>query len=259
MPPTLWNAVHNRWHHGHTNSLADPDRGYLESQPATWGKWIQHAFVPSHEVSGLGLLLGMGAAWWVHNLRSLVSVLPGQRWQAARAVVPAPFSIRPRERRAVVLELLLISACHGMVISGLGPRPLPLLLGYILPLGLGYGMAMAYIDTNHLLCPLSEANQPLANSVSLRLPALCDHLHLNFSHHVEHHIFPGMNAEFYPLLRRILLQRYSDHYQLLSGSEAWRRLLATPRHYRDATTLVSWAGEHSVALPLPRPSPPAQR
>jgi len=30
MPPTLWNAVHNRQHHGHTNSLADPDRSYLE-------------------------------------------------------------------------------------------------------------------------------------------------------------------------------------------------------------------------------------
>jgi len=37
MPPTLWKAVHNREHHNKTNSLQDPDRNYLESQPKTWG------------------------------------------------------------------------------------------------------------------------------------------------------------------------------------------------------------------------------
>jgi fatty acid desaturase len=79
MPPTLWHAVHNRQHHGHTNSLTDPDRSYLESQPATWGKRIQHTFVPSDEVKPLGLDLGMGAAWWVHNLRTVLSVLIGSR------------------------------------------------------------------------------------------------------------------------------------------------------------------------------------
>ena len=252
MPPTLWNAVHNRQHHGHTNSLADPDRGYLEAQPATWGKRIQHAFVPSDEVAPLGLLIGMGAAWWVHNLRSLVSVLFGSRIRGATAIVPASFAVSRRERRAIVLELLLITMAHAGVIAFIGLRPLPLLLGYGLPLGLGYAVAMAYIYTNHMLCPLEEENNPLANSVSLRLPACLDVLHLNFSHHVEHHIFPGMNADFYPQLRAILLERYPERYQLLSGPEAWHRLMTTPRHYRDGQTLVNWAGERAVSLPLKR-------
>jgi len=253
MPPTLWNAVHNRQHHGHTNSLADPDRSYLESQPATWGKRIQHAFVPSDEVTPLGLALGMGAAWWVHNLRSLLSVLFGPHWKAATAIVPAPFGVSRRERQAIVLELLLIIAAHAGVIAWIGLRPLPLLLGYGLPLGLGYAVAMAYIYTNHMLCPLGEDNDPLANSVSLQLPAYFDLLHLNFSHHVEHHIFPGMNTNLYPLLRQILLERYPDRYQSLSGAEAWHRLMTTPRNYRDGRTLVSWSGERSVGLPLKRP------
>jgi len=253
MPPTLWNAVHNRQHHGHTNSLADPDRSYLESQPATWGKRIQHAFVPSDEVTPLGLALGMGAAWWVHNLRSLLSVLFGPHWKAATAIVPAPFGVSRRERQAIVLELLLIIATHAGVIALIGLRPLPLLLGYGLPLGLGYAVAMAYIYTNHMLCPLGEDNDPLANSVSLQLPAYIDLLHLNFSQHVEHHIFPGMNTNFYPLLRQILLERYPDRYQSLSGAEAWHRLMTTPRNYRDGRTLVSWSGERSVGLPLKRP------
>jgi fatty acid desaturase len=253
MPPTLWQAVHNRQHHGHTNSLADPDRSYLESQPANWGKRIQHAFVPSDEVTPPGLVLGMAAAWWVHNLRSLLSVLLAPYFTAATAAVPAPFGVSRRERRAILLELLLIITVHAGVVTLIGLRPLPLLLGYVLPLVLGYAVVMAYIYTNHMLCPLGEANDPLVNSVSLRLPAYLDFLHLNFSHHVEHHIFPGMNADFYPMLRRILLERYPDRYQSLSGPEAWHRLMTTPRHYRDGQTLVSWAGERSVSLPLQRP------
>jgi fatty acid desaturase len=82
---------------------------------------------------------------------------------------------------------------------------------------------------------------------------LLDLLHLNFSHHVEHHIFPGMNTSYYPMLRRILLERYPEHYQLLDGREAWHRLLTTPRHYRDGETLVNWRGDRAVSLPLPRP------
>lgn len=253
MPPTLWQAVHNRQHHGHTNSLADPDRSYLESQPATWGKRIQHAFVPSDEVTPWGLALGMGTAWWVHNLRSLLSVLLGPRLEAATAIVPAAFRVSRRERRAILLEVLLLIAVHAGVIAALGARPLPLLLGYVLPLGLGTAVAMAYIYTNHLLCPLEDENDPLANSVSLQLPAFVDLLHLNFSHHVEHHIFPGMNADYYLLLRQILLERYPHRYQLLSAGEAWRRLMTTPRHYRDGRTLVSWAGDRAVSLPLPPP------
>jgi fatty acid desaturase len=256
MPPTLWQAVHNRQHHGHTNSLADPDRSYLESQPATWGKRIQHAFVPSDEVTPWGLALGMGMAWWVHNLRSLLSVLIGPHLHAATKIVPAAFSVSRRERKAILLEVLLLISAHASVIALLGLRPLPLLLGYGLPLGLGTAVAMAYIYTNHMLCPLEDENDPLANSVSLRLPAFVDLLHLNFSHHAEHHIFPGMNADYYPLLRQILLERYPERYQLLSGREAWRRLMSTPRHYRDGQTLVNWSGDRAVALAQPPLRPP---
>lgn len=112
---------------------------------------------------------------------------------------------------------------------------------------------MAYIYTNHMLCPLDDENNPLANSVSLDVPAFVDLLHLNFSHHVEHHLFPGMNADYYPMLRQLLLDRHRETYQLLSAPEAWRRLLSTPRHYRDGRTLVSWCGERTVGLPLRRP------
>jgi len=250
MPPTLWQAVHNREHHSNTNSLADPDRSYLESQPDTWGKRIQHLFTPSDSVQPLWLLVGMASAWGVHNVRTLLSVLLVKDGTAD--FPPAAFQIKRRDRRRIALELLAIAALHGAVVLWIGLQPLPLLLGYFLPLWIGYGGAMAYIYTNHLLCPLTETNTPLTNTLSLQMPPILDVLHLNFSHHTEHHIFPGLNSSYYPLVRRLLLEHHPDQYQLLEGTEAWRLLLSTPRHYRDAQTLVNWSGDRSAPVPLPQ-------
>jgi len=248
MPPTLWQAVHNREHHSHSNALVDPDRCYLESQGASWGSWIQHQFVPSNEVRPLGLLIGMGGSWFVHNLRTLLSVLQPEGSGATAA--PSRFSVSPLERRRILVELALIAIGHGLVVAAIGPAPLPLLLGYVLPLWLGYAGAMAYIFTNHFLSPLSEVNDPLLNTLSLTVPRWVDALHLNFSHHVEHHIFPGLNTDYYPMVRRLLIDRYGDRYQQLPFSQAWRLLRSTPRLYRDATTLVNRAGDHPVPVPM---------
>ena len=247
MPPTLWQAVHNREHHGHTNSQRDPDRSYLEQQPASWGKWIQHRFTPSNEVSGLGLMLGMASAWGVHNLRTLASVLLVPDGTAA--FPPAPFRVSRRERRRIALELLAVVGLHAAVIAWIGLGARALLLAYFLPIWLGYAGAMAYIFTNHLLAPLEESNDPLANTLSLRLPRWLDLLHLNFSHHTEHHIFPGLNSSYYPQLRLLLQEHHGDRYQLLPGSEAWRLLLATPRHYRSADVVCSADGSRAMRLP----------
>lgn len=252
MPPTLWLAVHNREHHGHTNTQRDPDRSYLESQPASWGKWIQHRFIPSDEVSGLGLLLGMASAWGVHNLRTLGSVLLVPRGTAL--FPPAPFAVSRRERRRIALELLAVIGLHAAVIGWLGLEPRALLLGYFLPIWLGYAGAMAYIYTNHMLTPLAEGDDPLRSTLSLRLPRWLDLLHLHFSHHTEHHLFPGLNSNYYPAVRCLLQQQCGDRFQLISGRDAWHLLLSTPRHYRSADIVCSADGSRAMRLPrLTRP------
>lgn len=247
MPPSLWRAVHNREHHGHTNTLRDPDRSYLERQPASWGKWIQHRFTPSDEIGAVGLVLGLASAWGVHNLRTLASVLLVPNGSAD--FPPAAFRVSAADRRRIAWELLAIIGLHAAVIAWLGLHPSSLLLGYFLPIWLGYAGAMAYIFTNHLLAPLGESNDPLRNSLSLQLPGWLDLLHLNFSHHTEHHIFPGLNSSHYPAVRRLLQQHHGDRYQLLSGREAWRLLLATPRHYRSDSIVCSADGQRAMVLP----------
>ena len=248
MPPTLWHAVHNREHHSSTNSLSDPDRSYLESQPATWGKRIQHLFTPSDTVRPLWLVVGLASAWGVHNLRTITSVLLFN--DGAPNFTPASFRVSQKERLLIGLELLASVGLHAGVIVWLDGQPLKLLLAYFLPIWIGYAGVIAYIYTNHLLCPLTEINDPLANSLSLRVPKILDLLHLNFSYHTEHHIFPGLNSSYYPQVRRLLQEHYPERYQLLEGSEAWRLLLSTPRHYRDSFTLTNWRGDRQLAVPL---------
>lgn len=248
MPPTFWKAVHNREHHNQTNSLRDPDRNYLASQPTTWGKWIQNQFVPSAEVRRFWLIFGMGFAWGIHNLRNLISAFFYSDGSAKHA--PAPFTLNSRERLPIVGELLIFLLIHGAIITYLDFHPLKLILAYFLPIWLGHSGAMFYIYTNHLLCPMTETNDPLINSVSLKVPKLFDLLHFNFSYHTEHHIFPHLNSDYYPIVQSLIQIHYPGRMNLIDVKEVWRLLLTTPRHYQDAQTFTDWDNQKSVACPL---------
>ncbi|WP_204152877.1 fatty acid desaturase [Leptolyngbya sp. CCY15150] len=249
MPPTLWKAVHNREHHSNTNSLQDPDRNYLFDQPKSWGKWIQNLFVPSVEVHPLWLAVGMTSSWAVHAFRNLTAVLLFNDGKTRYPVFS--FTVSPKERKAIALELLVVIAIHLSILSYLGWHPIPLLLGYFLPIWSGYCGAMIYIYTNHMLCRMTPVNDPLINSISLRVPKIFDVLHLNFSYHTEHHIFPGMNSDYYPMVQELLQELYPDRFNLLEIGKVWQLMLQTPRHYRDETTFTTSSGDLSMACPLP--------
>ncbi|WP_404790341.1 fatty acid desaturase family protein [Altericista sp. CCNU0014] len=249
MPPTLWRAVHNREHHRNTNSALDPDRNYLYQQPKTWGKWIQDCFVPSVEVNPVWLTVGMAHAWGIHTFRNATSVLLFNTGLVR--YVPAAFKVSRRERWAIAIELTLISAIHLGILSYLQFDPIALVLSYFVPLWIGYAGVMFYIYTNHMLSPMTAINDPLINSVSLRVPKLLDLLHFNFSYHTEHHIFPGMNSDYYPVVQALLLLHYPKRFHLLPFRRAWQTMLDTPRHYRDDRTFTTRSGERTVPCPVP--------
>ena len=247
MPPTLWKAVHNREHHNKTNSEQDPDRSFLFSQPNNWGKWIQNAFIPSSEVNPIGLVVGMAHSWGIHTFRNLTSVLFFNNRSAQYPVVA--FSISEKERTAIALELLAIIGLHLTIILSLGFSPIKLLLSYFLPIWIGYSGLMFYIFTNHLLCRMTDKNDVLVNSLSIHVPKIFDLLHINFSYHTEHHIFPGMNPSYYPMVQELLLTHYPDQFNLMDADKAWKLMLETPRHYLDKTTFTDWSGTKLVPCP----------
>jgi fatty acid desaturase len=246
MPPTLWKAVHNHKHHTQTNSLQDPDRSYLAQQNNTWGKWIQNLVIPSAEVNGFFLAFGMLTAWGTHTFRHLTSILFFNRNDVD--YVPAAVVVNPTKRRLIATETLWIAAIHLGILLYIH-NPIGILLGYLLPIGIGYAGVMFYVYTNHFLCPMTELNDPLLNSVSLKMPKIFDILHFNFSYHTEHHLFPGLNSDYYPDVQNLLRTYYADQFNLIPAGKAWQLLLKTPRHYRDAQTLTDWADQKTVACP----------
>jgi fatty acid desaturase len=247
-PPTFWKVVHNREHHNKSNSLHDPDRNYLFDHPESWGKWIQNLFVPSVEVKPVWLIIGMSSAWGVHTFRNLSSVLLINNGKTQYPAVS--FQVNGKERRAIALELLVISVLHISILSYLGWHPIKLFLGYFLPIWLGYAGILFYVYTNHMACRMTPVNDPLINSISLRVPKIFDVLHLNFSCHTEHHVFPGVNSNYYPLVQQLLMAHYPERFNLLEFRDAWRLLLQTPRHYLDENTFSTWSGDYAVTCPL---------
>lgn len=247
MSPTLWKAVHNREHHHKTNSEQDPDRNYTFQQTNSWGKWLQNLFVPSSEINPILLVIGMSHVWGMYTFRHMTSVLFFNGRNAQYPV--AAFSVSARDRKMIAGELLALISVHLLVLASLGLSPIKILLGYFLPIWIGYAIAIFYIYSNHLLCPMTETNDVLVNSLSIRVPKILDTLHINFSYHTEHHIFPALNPDYYPLVQELLLTHYQDKFNLVNAGKAWQLMLETPRHYLDANTFTDWHGTKIVPCP----------
>ncbi|MEG3917523.1 fatty acid desaturase [Microcoleus sp. POL10_C6] len=244
MPPTQWKNLHNLVHHNNTNSLADPDRNYLYQQPDTWGKWIQNLFVPSVEVNPVWLIVGMAGSWLVHNFRNLTSVLLFN--DKSVDYVPAAFTVSPKDRLTIAFECLGILGIHASILFYLNFHPLKIALAYFLPIAIGHAGAMFYIYTNHMGCRMTVINDPLINSMSVRVPKIFDLLHLNFAYHTEHHIFPSINSDYYPMVQELLQTHYPGRMNLIDAGEAWRLLMQTPRHYQDEVTFSDSSGTMCV-------------
>jgi fatty acid desaturase len=157
-----------------------------------------------------------------------------------------------RNRRNAILQALGNCAAQLAVLalSGWSWRMVAFLaLQYFV----GASGAGLYIATNHLLCGMTDEahRDPLANTVSLAVPRWVDFLHLSFSHHVEHHVFPGASYHSLPAIRRALRQEFPERYRLLSWGDALRTLLGLPLVVLDKNTLVHPTGLAPRRVPFP--------
>ncbi len=108
----------------------------------------------------------------------------------------------------------------------------------MLPLLVANVIVMSFILTNHCLNPLTELNDPLANSLTVTVPRWVEWLTLGFGFHVEHHLFPSMSARHAPAVRELLVALWPERYQSMSLLSATAALHRSPRIYKTATTLV---------------------
>ena len=111
-----------------------------------------------------------------------------------------------------------------------------------------------YIATNHLLASQTDRHDPVAQTVSLAVPAWMDFLHLRFSHHTEHHLYPGAGPANYPAVRQALMTHCPDRYHRLSFATALRTLLSCPVAIDTPDSLAHPDGSGSRTVPVPMPA-----
>lgn len=111
------------------------------------------------------------------------------------------------------------------------------LFAFVIPLLLGNALVMGHILTNHGLSPLTEINDPLANSLTVTVPRWFRFLTLGFGFHVEHHLYPAMSTRHAGRVQEELRARWPERYRSLPLHRALWQLHRTARVYQDATTL----------------------
>lgn len=223
-PPEFWRTWHNRVHHGHTNhKLRDPDHfgvhaRYRKSSFAN--RMLDYA-------PGSGHPLSLLFCFYSFSLHSLVVL-----WGTARKHPGFKGRLWTKER---IQSLMLIAGWVGLgVVSGKDA-----LYTVIIPFFGANFVIQSYIVTNHWLRPLTAINDPLANSLSLVVPKFIDPLHFRFSHHAEHHLWPGLASSQLPKVRQWLLSNCPGDLALSRYGEALGWLYRTPRTYKGPTRLAS--------------------
>jgi fatty acid desaturase len=136
----------------------------------------------------------------------------------------------------VWLQLLLPWAGWISLLFIMGPAKW--FFAYLLPLLIANFIVMAYIATNHRLNPLTDVNDPLANSLTVTLPRWVDVLHFNFSYHTEHHLFPGVSSKYYPLVKARIKEMWPERYHEMPMHKALKALWKTPRVYYNETEFI---------------------
>jgi fatty acid desaturase len=215
--PRLWIKWHNLSHHVHTqDEKKDPD---------AWPTIEQISHSPF--IFGIYKRLPLCFRALVSFI-SLAFTFTGHSIHMFSRYIKEMDS---KEKLTVVAQLIITwSTWFGLLILiGLEKW----FFAYLLPLFIGNFIVMAYISTNHRLNPLVTVNDPLANSLTVTVPKWVDVLHFNFSHHTEHHLFPGINPKYYPLIKEHIKRLWPDLYNEMPLSKALLALWKTPRVYYE--------------------------
>jgi fatty acid desaturase len=224
VSPSLWRVWHNQVHHGKTNmGNADPDSfgtvSRYEKAPST--RFVARLAPGSRHWSSAFFF----AYWFTFH---------GQVVLWIQAKYMRGFA-RFNRRRAIIDSAVCLAL---WVTVGVLAGPFYSLFVVLVPLVVTNFLVMSYIATNHFMRPMTEANDPIENSMSVTTLPVIDRLHFNFSHHVEHHLFPMMSAKHAPRVRGWLEEHEGDRYVSPNHVRAFTYLYRTPRVYLDANTLV---------------------
>lgn len=237
IPPHLWRHWHNRAHHAHTNmDPVDPDN------------FGTYAAYRGGLAAGINVRLAPGSGHWLSALYLFVAFTTQAQhvlWVKSGDPQRAG-SFRGFKRWRAVLEWALMAGFWVALAAWAGPPGA--LLGVAIPMVTANFVIMSYVTTNHLMRPLSEDYDSLRTTLSVRTLWVFDLLHLHFSHHIEHHLFPSLCHRYYPQVRASLKRHAPDLYLDPPHWRALWVLFTTPRVYDGPDHLINPLNGHRVAV-----------
>ena len=225
LSPELWLTWHNKVHHFNTNqSGKDPD---------SFGLWDDFKTFPmtqfilnrspgsKHFLSYVYLPLNFS--------NQVMTVMWFMLWRGDQKLYASV------HRKVAVTETLLMYCVWILFFVLFGWKSAVMTL--VIPSLIANLIVSSYILVQHLFCPLAESDDPLETSLSVSTLSVLDRIHFNFSHHVEHHLFPELGHKQLPRVREILLREFPGRYRFMSHRAAIYQLMTTPRVYQNLHAL----------------------
>ena len=234
MPRTVYKRVHHL-HHRSTNSEQDPDRRFLPDELTGAASAYGRMFFPNRQWR-------YGALWFLHfiaySIRHTDAAFSSQPERLPLVTAVPRYTLK--ERLAIGSELAIILALLVAVWFLVARPSAHPLLAYLcavpLPVVIMSAFVSFYFFTNHGLKPVSDNADVLAGSTSIAVPWLFNWLHSNFSYHVEHHLFPGVSSDYYPLVGDLLRRHFGGEYHRITASDAWAALIRSDVAARRGNT-----------------------
>lgn len=232
IPATVWRRVHNQTHHAHANTLKDPDRRFTLAEKTLITRLYSRILYPHRHTIRWNPLVAF------HFVPYIVRNTAAVFYRAASRPHLVPFKpvYSARQRAFILFELGVIVAIQLGIFLAVGRNWTAYLWASPIAVLITSAIVMAYVFTNHFTNPLLEEPDAIASTTSVIVPRIFDGVHFNFSYHTEHHLFPRMRSEFYPMLSEQLRIRHGDSYRRVPIAEAWAAL---------------WAAEEYVCNPIP--------
>ncbi|QCN99921.1 hypothetical protein D3093_32315 (plasmid) [Azospirillum argentinense] len=241
ISPRLWDVWHNKAHHGRTNTTHDPDANLTvaEAERNAIARFGVH-LMPSSRNRILGIVF---YTYWF-TLVGQVILWAGHRFKEWNI---GDYSVDLGKARLETVGYYLLWA-----VLAYHAGPFKSLFIIVIPMMIGNIVFMSFASSQHVFLPQTEDNDPLMNSASVRVPAWVDALTLNFSHHVEHHLFPAMSYAHTPKVRAWLRENLPGTYMELSFRDTFRLVFHTPRLYGTPNLLRHSDEEESQAIDTTR-------
>ncbi len=154
--------------------------------------------------------VSVGFAMWFYSNKHILAVFYPKKKRPAIVTYKPDYTLK--ERVNVFFEFIFILVFWSSIWFFLGIKSaaiFSIVSWYIYSAGV-----ILFIITQHQRDPVFKTTaDPLLTTTSVKIPKWLDTIIDWHSFHVEHHLFPGINFDYYPQISPIIQEKFPGEYQ----------------------------------------------